>query len=78
MIAFWATPTMTAGHLLFAAALTAYMLIAIPIEERDLADLYGEQYEAYRRRVPALVPRPGAVFSREPRSEAPALAAVGD
>jgi protein-S-isoprenylcysteine O-methyltransferase Ste14 len=57
MIAFWATPTMTVGHLMFAAVLTTYMLIAIPIEERDLVKAYGKQYEDYRRRVPALVPR---------------------
>ena len=57
MIAFWATPTMTAGHLLFAAFLTAYMLAAIPLEERDLVNVFGARYEEYRRRVPALVPR---------------------
>jgi protein-S-isoprenylcysteine O-methyltransferase Ste14 len=57
MIAFWATPTMTAGHLLFAAVLTVYMLVAIPLEERDLVNVFGEKYEEYRRRVPALVPR---------------------
>jgi steroid 5-alpha reductase family enzyme len=61
MIAFWVTPTMSAGHLLLAAFLTAYMLVAIPIEERDLSDLYGEQYAQYRRRVPALLPRPRAL-----------------
>ena len=61
ILAFWATPTMSAGHMLFAAFLTAYMLAAIPLEERDLVDLHGEQYEQYRRRVPALVPRPAAL-----------------
>ena len=61
MLAFWATPTMSAGHLLLATFLTTYMLVAIPIEERDLVDLYGEQYEQYRRHVPALLPRPGAL-----------------
>jgi protein-S-isoprenylcysteine O-methyltransferase Ste14 len=57
IIAFWATPTMTAGHLLFAVSLTAYMLIAIPIEERDLVKQFGQQYVDYRNRVGGLIPR---------------------
>jgi protein-S-isoprenylcysteine O-methyltransferase Ste14 len=57
MIAFWATPTMTAGHLLYAAGMSAYMLLAIPFEERDLVALHGPSYEQYRQGVPALVPR---------------------
>ncbi|MFN8033404.1 MAG: NnrU family protein [Mycobacterium sp.] len=56
LIAFWSTPTMTAGHLLFAVTMTVYILIAIPIEERDLAAALGEPYQRYRERVPALVP----------------------
>ena len=60
MIAFWATPTMTAGHLLFAALTTAYMLIAIPLEERDLESIHGEVYGRYREEVPMLVPWKGA------------------
>src|SRR5260221_14186389 len=55
-IAFWATPTMTAGHLLFAAGMTAYMLIAIFFEERNLVEHFGSAYEAYRRRGPMFVP----------------------
>ncbi|HEY7089447.1 MAG TPA: hypothetical protein VH518_15220 [Tepidisphaeraceae bacterium] len=55
--AFWATPTMTAGHLLFAASLTVYMLIAITFEERNLVEHFGEPYVNYRRRVGALIPR---------------------
>ncbi|HET7709311.1 MAG TPA: methyltransferase [Sphingomicrobium sp.] len=56
-LAFWATPVMTAGHLLLALGLSAYMLIAIRYEERDLVGLFGRDYEEYRRRVGMLVPR---------------------
>jgi protein-S-isoprenylcysteine O-methyltransferase Ste14 len=57
IIAFWATPTMTVGHLLFAAFLTAYMLVAIQLEERDLVAHFGERYVSYRNRVGGLIPR---------------------
>ncbi|HVP54988.1 MAG TPA: NnrU family protein [Candidatus Eisenbacteria bacterium] len=56
MIAFWATPTMTGAHLLFATLATAYMLVAIRWEERDLIMLHGHQYERYREQVPKLIP----------------------
>jgi protein-S-isoprenylcysteine O-methyltransferase Ste14 len=55
-LAFWATPTMTAGHLLFAGVLTLYMAVASRIEERDLVAHFGRQYEDYRRRVGAFLP----------------------
>lgn len=57
LIAFWAAPTMTAGRLTFALAMTAYILIAVRFEERDLVDALGEPYLRYRERVPMLLPR---------------------
>jgi protein-S-isoprenylcysteine O-methyltransferase Ste14 len=57
LLAFWAAPTMTAGHLLFASATTAYILIALQLEERDLERFYGDRYRAYRRRAGLLLPR---------------------
>ncbi len=57
-LAFWATPRMTVGHLLFALATLAYMLIAIQLEERDLVETFGEDYLVYRRRVSMLIPLP--------------------
>jgi protein-S-isoprenylcysteine O-methyltransferase Ste14 len=56
-LAFWATPHMTVGHLLLAAALSIYMLIAIRYEEHDLTELFGEDYRRYRSSVGMLVPR---------------------
>ena len=56
-LAFWATPQMTAGHLLLAVALSIYMLIAIRYEEHDLTDLFGEDYRRYRSGVGMLMPR---------------------
>ena len=56
IIAFWATPTMTVGHLLFAGVTTAYILVAIMLEERDLVDVFGDEYKRYRQRVAMLLP----------------------
>lgn len=58
LIAFWAAPTLTAGHLLFSIGMTGYVLIALQMEERNLVDALGDQYRDYRREVPMLVPHP--------------------
>jgi protein-S-isoprenylcysteine O-methyltransferase Ste14 len=67
LFAFWATPMMTAAHLVFAIATTAYILIAIRLEEKDLVAEHGHSYERYRRQVPMLIP---ALTSRNSYQEA--------
>jgi len=69
LMAFWATPTMTAAHLLFAVMTTAYILMAIRWEERDLVMAHGNRYEKYRESVPMLVPRLTAASETERRPQ---------
>ncbi|MEV0460848.1 methanethiol S-methyltransferase [Catellatospora methionotrophica] len=64
IVAFWATPDMTAGHLLFAAAGTGYILIGVRFEEHDLRKSLGEPYERYARQVPGFIPRVRAAAER--------------
>ncbi len=58
IVAFWAAPTMSQGRLLFAIATTAYILLALQFEERDLVHYHGERYAAYKSKVPMIVPLP--------------------
>jgi protein-S-isoprenylcysteine O-methyltransferase Ste14 len=71
LVAFWATPTMSSGHLLFAIVTTAYVVVGTRIEERTLSGILGGPYADYRRRTPRFVPR----FRRPPSAIAPAGAA---
>jgi methanethiol S-methyltransferase len=58
LVGFWAAPRMTMGHLVFALGLTAYVLVGVKYEERDLERTFGDDYARYRARVPSLVPWP--------------------
>jgi protein-S-isoprenylcysteine O-methyltransferase Ste14 len=69
LIIFWAAPVMTVAHLIFALGTTAYILIAIQLEERDLVTAFGSDYVAYRRNTPMLIPRIGPTSSRTTKSD---------
>ncbi len=69
MIAFWATPTMTAAHLFFAVMTTGYMLVAIQFEENDLIKTYGDKYREYRKSASMLIPLSKGFRSKDPAEE---------
>lgn len=70
LVAFWATPVMRWGHLVLALGMSAYILVGLAFEERDLVRTFGDRYRSYRRRVPKLVPRPSAALRQTGRAAA--------
>jgi methanethiol S-methyltransferase len=70
LIAFWSAPMMTSGHLFFAVMCTAYIVVAIQLEERDLVKFHGEQYQIYRSGVSMIVPWPSRKRQATPAESA--------
>lgn len=66
LVAFWVTPQMTVGHLVFAAGMTAYILLGVALEQRDLVDAFGDRYREYQSAVPMFIPRPGRSVAPPP------------
>ena len=56
VLAFWATPCMSVGHLVFAVGMTIYVLVGITMEERSLVHQFGDQYRDYQRKTAMLIP----------------------